>query len=115
MDCPLDYSLCDRVVTVYHREEGVVTRQVLEGCCYLWQQAEETDTLGTRQETRFLLILPGDSQRICVGDRVYDGVGPEEVDWSAFIPARVPGLAQAAYVRPCWWGSRICHYEAGRK
>lgn len=115
MKCPLDYSLCDKTVTIYRRENGKLQRQVVENCYYLWQQDQETDALGTRQVTRFLLIIPGENQRIFVGDRVYDGVGPEEVDWASFLPVTVPGLGEVAYVRPCWWGSRVCHFEAGRK
>lgn len=115
MDCPLDYSLCDRTVTIYRKENGVVQRLVAEGCYYVWQVAEETDVLGTRQVTRFLLIMPGACQRVFVGDRIYDGVGPEAVDWASFIPVKVPGVAEVAYVRPCWWGSSVCHIEAGRK
>ena len=115
MDCPLDYSLCDKTVTVYRMENGQLQRQVVDGCYYFWQAGEETDALGTRQVTRFLLIMPGQTQRVFPGDRIYDGVGPENVDWPAFLPVNVAGLSQVAYVRPTWWDGRVCHVEAGRK
>lgn len=115
MDCPLDYSLCDKTVTVYRMENGKLQRLVVEGCYYVWQVGQETDALGTRQITRFLLIMPGSCQRVFPGDRIYDGVGPEEVDWPTFLPTNVPGLSQVAYTRPTWWAGSICHVEAGRK
>lgn len=117
MECPIDYSLCDRVVTVYRKEKGVIQRLVVEGCYYVWQQVQRTDVLGTRQETLFLLVMPGSCQRVFVGDRIYDGVGPEvdTIVWQDFIPVKVPGLSEVAYVRPSWWGGEVCHVEAGRK
>ena len=107
MDCPLDYSLCDQTVTVYRMENGQLQRQVVDSCYYVWQVGQETDALGTRQVTRFLLIMPGECLRVFPGDRIYDGVGPEIVN--------VTGLSQVAYVRPTWWAGRVCHVEAGRK
>lgn len=115
MDCPLDYSFCDRTVTVYRMENGGLQRLVVPGCYYVWQVVQQVDAQGPRQETRFLLIMPGSCQRVFVGDRIYDGVGPETVDWDTFLPVCVAGLSQVAYVRPTWWGSTVCHVEAGRK
>lgn len=111
MACPLDYSLCTQTVTVYRPGQ----RLVVEGCYYAYEDHVQTDALGSRMERKFLLIMPGSCQRVFTGDRIYDGIGPEEVDWREFIPVNVPGLSQAAYVRPCWWGGTVCHVEAGRK
>ena len=111
----MDYPFCDRTVTVYRLDRGQVQRLVVENCYYFWEQKQVTDLYGTRQDTKFLLVMPGSCQRVFVGDRIYDGIGPEEVDWREFIPVNVPGLSQAAYVRPCWWGGTVCHVEAGRK
>ncbi len=117
MDCPIDYRLCDQTVTVYRYSQGRLWRQVVEGCYYVHRQVELTDVLGKRLETRFLLIMPGSCQRVWVGDRIYDGVGPEldDIDWQRFIPALVPGLSQVAYTKGFWWGGSIAHMEAGRK
>ena len=115
--CPLDYSLCDRTVTVYRRQGEQIIRQVVENC-YLSRQETQTASLSGRRETQaFLLIVPGKVQRVFPGDRVYDGVGPEVslADWSGFLPVKIPGLCQVSYVQPCYWAGEICHVEAGRK
>ena len=117
MECPLDYSLCDRTVTVYRLQAGQVLRTVVEGCFYRWQTALRTDALGRREETVFLLVMPGDTQRVFPGDRIYPGIGPEvsAQDWPRWLPVNVPGLAEAEYVSPHFWEGRLCHVEAGRK
>jgi len=115
MGCPLDYSLCKQTVTIYRKERGVIQRLVVQGCYYAWEEVQRNDVLGCRRETRFLLVMPGTCQRVFVGDRVYDGVGPETVDWATFLPVLVPGLGEVAYVRPSFWGGDVCHVEAGRK
>lgn len=113
--CPLDYSLCDRTVTVYRVGNGKLQRLVVEGCYYVYEDVELCDVLGKRMERRFLLIMPGSCQRVFRGDRIYDGIGPEAVNWQEFIPAKVAGLSEVAYVRPSFWGGDVCHVEAGRK
>ena len=115
MDCPLDYGFCDRVVTVYRMERGKLQRYVAENCYYVWQDQQVQDVNGTHVERKFLLIMPGEDQRVFAGDRIYDGVGPKDVDWPRFLPELVPGLSQVEYVRPWYWGGGICHVEAGRK
>lgn len=116
MSCPLDYSLCDQTVTLYRYRDGAVERQVAENAWYSYQTAQVTDALGTRQETAFQLILPGDAA-LLPGDRVYDGIGPEitEREWAGFLPVCTPGLSQVQYVKPCYWQGQLCHTEAGRK
>lgn len=109
------YPLCDRTVTVYRQEETGVKRQVLEGCYYHWHTQEHPSDVGLRQDTKFLLILPGDKFSLAIGDRIYDGIGPENVDWDSFLPVLVPGLSQVEYVKPWYLGGRLCHTEAGRK
>lgn len=113
----LDHSLCDRTVTVYRNQGDTVSRLVAEGCYFSWQEEQVVDDMGSRRETLCLLIMPGDTQRVFVGDRVFDGIGPEvkAEDWAAFIPVKVPGLAEISYVKPCHWDGRLCHVEAGRK
>lgn len=113
----LDYRFCDRTVTVYRLENGHVHRTVMQGCYYFWQVQQVCDLYGTRQETKFLLIVPGQDRPVQVGDRIYDGVGPEITpeEWPGFLPVTVPGLGQVAYVRPIWWDGRITHTEAGNQ
>lgn len=112
---PVDHSLCNQTVTVYRNDNGSLQRFVAEDCHYVWEDVTVTDVAGTRFERRFLLIMPGSRQRVFPGDRIYNGVGPEAVNWREFIPVKVEGLSETAYVRPRWWGGEICHVEAGRK
>lgn len=113
----LDYSLCDRTVTIYRRQGEQVLRQVVDGCFFSWQIEQVVDTQGCRRETTCLLVMPGDTQRVFAGDRVFDGVGPEieMKDWAAFIPVKVAGLAEIGYVKPYYWDGALCHVEAGRR
>lgn len=117
MRCPLDYSLCDRTVTVYRKVGDTIVRTVVEGCFLEPTRRRTVDTLGRREEQTFLLIMPGAPQRVFPGDRIYDGVGPTvtEQQWAEFVPAKVPELAVAAYVTAFFWEGRLCHVEAGRK
>lgn len=113
----MDYPFCDRTVTVYRLDRGQVQRLVVENCYYFWEQKQVTDLYGTRQDTKFLLVMPGACQRVFVGDRIYDGIGPEisAQQWPGFLPCAVPGLGQVSYVRCAWWDGQICHVEAGNK
>lgn len=115
--CPIDYSVCRDTVTVYRLQEDKVLRQVVESCFITWEEKFVTDATGTRMGRNFLLILPGDRNEVCLGDRVFDGIGPEITaqQWSAFIPACVPGLGQVNFVKPCRWEGEICHIEAGNR
>ena len=117
MTCPLDYSLCDRTVTVYRKTGDAIDRTVVEGCFLEPTRRRAIDTRGRREEQAFLLIMPGALQRVFPGDRIYDGVGPTVTvqQWAEFVPAKVPGLGVAAYATPFFWEGRLCHVEAGRK
>ena len=117
MNGQVDYALCDQTVTVYHRQGDEIFRSVEEGCWFSRQTEQVTDVQGCRQETKCLLIMPGDRQRIFVGDRVFDGVGPvvDTDGWDSFIPVLVDGLAEISYVKPCYWDGTLCHVEAGRR
>ena len=59
-------------------------------------------------------MLPA-GEDIEIGDRVYDGIGPETVVWEQFLPINTPGLSQVAYVMPCYFRGALHHMEAGRK
>ena len=112
---PLDYSLCDKVVTIYRKEGSSVRRWKEQGCFYQWQLSQQQGVSGARRDTKFLLVLPGRRRKILPGDRIFDGVGPNEVDWARFVPAAVEGLSEVAYVQPFFWEGKLCHVEAGRK
>lgn len=114
MICPMDYSLCDQTVTLYRRRGENITRQVVENAHYAYERRQVTDQYGTREETAFLLVIPGEVE-LQPGDRVYDGIGPEIVDWDGFTPVAVEGLSQAEYVRVWRWQGKACHTTAGRK
>lgn len=107
----LDYSLCDRTVTVYRQENGRLQRLVVDGCYYAWEDALDMG----RFDRKFLLVMPGCCQRVFVGDRIFDGVGPEAVEWKDFIPVKVAGLSEVAYTRPWFYRGVMQHLEAGRK
>ncbi len=116
MQCPLDYSLCNQTVTVYSLQNGAVRRQVIENAWYQFWESEKLDHTGKQRETGCLLVIPGGAE-LRPGDRIYPGVGPQitQKEWTGFLPVHIPGLAQVAYVKPCYWQGQLCHIEAGRK
>lgn len=103
--------LCTQTVTLYSQTPQGVTRRVVTGCFYHWQREQTADGL---EETKFLLVLPA-TQQLRPGDRVYDGIGPEQVVWEQFLPVNTPGLSQIAYVTPYRFQGHLHHIEAGRK
>ena len=111
---PLDYSLCCQTVTAYGVREENVKRQVLENCYFAPETGQEAALTGKSRLKKFLLIIPGDFP-LSPGDRVYAGIGPEQVDLKTFVPAAVPALFEAGFVKPCFWEGSICHWEAGNR
>ena len=108
---PLDYSLCEQTVTLY-RQTG--ERWVIPNT-YLSAQIETpTEPYGKSMAKKFLLIIPGNFL-LYPGDRIYAGIGPEEVQWQSFVPAAEPALFEAGYVKPCLWEGQITHWEAGNR
>ena len=74
------------------------------------------DKTGSRDSNSFLLVIPGNTQAVFVGDKVLMGEGPEvstREQWAAFIPANVPGLCVVKYADPKYWGTQFVHVEAG--
>ena len=112
---PLDYSLCHQTVTVYRKTGGDVSRKVIANACLSAKVSTPNEPYGKSKEKTFLLIIPGDDFLLQTGDRIFDGTGPETVDWQAFVPAAVPELYEAAYVKPCRWEGEITHWEAGNR
>lgn len=111
----MDYSLCSQTVTVYRRSGGEISRQVAENCYLSRQLSTPAVSYGKSMEKKFLLIIPGDALPLQPGDRIFDGIGPERVDWSSFVPAAIPQLYEAAFVKPCCWEGQIVHWEAGNR
>lgn len=114
--CPVDYRLCNQTVTVYHKDGDTITRTVHNRAFLDFRKTLTTDKTGSKESNSFLLVIPGDSQTVFVGDKVLLGEGPEistAKEWTAFVPVKVPGLVVVDYVDPKYWQGRIVHTEAG--
>lgn len=113
---PVNYRLCRQTVTVYHKEDGVITRTVHRRAFLDFRKNQTVDKTGSREANSFLLVIPGTEQMVFVGDKVMLGEGPEvatQADWTALIPAKVPGLCVVKYADPKYWGTQFVHVEAG--
>ena len=106
---PLDYSLCDRTVTVYHREG--LTRQVLSGVYYASTARRETAGGREEKKTGFQLVVPG-AASLSPGDKVLPGVGPEDTPWAGLNTAEFPELGVIGAVTPRYFGGKLVHTEA---
>ena len=106
---PLDYSLCQMTVTVYHREG--LTCQVLEGVHYEFTD-QRTVKGGIVEKTRhFQLVIPGD-RPIHPGDKVVLGVGPLTARWQNLTVENTPTLGLVTSVQPRYYQGKVCHIEA---
>lgn len=114
--CPVDYRFCNQTVTVYHKERDSITRTVYDRAFLDYKKTQSVDKLGSKEVNSFLLVIPGSIQSVFVGDKVFDGVGPEIADakaWATFIPSIVAGLVVVSYADPKKWNGQIVHTEAG--
>ena len=87
--CPVDYRLCTQTVTVYHKSGEEYIRTVYDRAFLDHKKTQTVDKTGSKDANSFLLVIPGDTQSVFAGDKVYDGIGPEIVsreDWASFIP-----------------------------
>ena len=111
------YGLCQQTVTVYRMQDGQVHRQVIPNCSFSVQEEQQTGLMGAQILRRFLLIVPGASQQVFVGDRIMGGIGPlvTAAQWADFIPSCVDGLVQVGYAQPFYQDGVMCHTEAGEK
>ena len=107
--------LCDAAVTVYRKDGIGVTRQVVENCFYHYGDVQEDSLLGEQLIRPFLLVTAPGAYTPRPGDRVYGGIGPEEVVWEEFLPCTTEALGEIAYVTPWYLGGELHHYESGRK
>lgn len=113
---PVSYDLCDQTITVYHTDGKAYTRKVIDGAFLDYRKTETTSNTGNREANGFLLVIPGDTVPVSVGDKVMMGEGPEvntREQWATLIPSRVPGLVVVQYVDPKYWRGQIVHTEAG--
>ena len=106
---PLDYSLCQMTVTVYHREG--LTRQVIEGVHYEFTTRREVRDGVARVTRGFHLVIPGQAP-IAPGDKVVLGIGPEVQRWEELTVAGTDTLGVVTSVQPRYWQGRLCHTEA---
>lgn len=135
---PVDYSLCNQTVTLYHatfENNGFqCTRTVFRGAFFDAKKVQTVDKIGSKDSYSFLLILPSgwDGRPVWAGtapapqgrelfdlkpgDKVFLGDGPEptgRVFWNSFIPASVPGLVVVKDMDVKYWNGSVCHIEAG--
>ena len=115
---PVDYQLCNQTVTVYHWDGAeTYTRKVIRKGAFLeFKKVQNVDKTGSKEANPFLLVIPGASVPVAVGDKVIHGEGPEVATreaWAAFIPAKTPGLGVIKYVDPKYWRGSVVHVEAG--
>ncbi len=103
-----DYRLCDRTVTVYHREG--LTRQVYHGAFYEYTRALP-ETPGVKAEEEFLLVIPGQEQMLFPGDRVIAGEGPQLDSWEELNRGNFPTLSEIRQVKCRFFGGKMCHCE----
>jgi len=110
---PVDYSLCNQTVTVYHQnDDKTVARTVYENAFLDFRKNQNINKTGSTESNSFLLVIPG-SVSLSVGDKVLLGIGPTSIAWADYIPSKVPGLVVIKYVDPKYWRGVQCHVEAG--
>ena len=114
---PVHYGLCNQTVTVYHWDgKDTYTRKVIKNAFLDFNKTQNVDKTGSSEANAFLLVIPGASVPVSVGDKVLHGEGPEIATrdaWAAFIPSRVEGLVVVKYVDPKYYRGQIVHTEAG--
>ena len=114
--CPVDYRLCNQTVTIYHNEGTNFTRKVIHTAFLDFKKTQNVDKTGSTEVNSFLLVIPGETVPVAVGDKVMLGEGPEistREAWASFIPAKIPGLVVVKYVDPKYWQGAVVHTEAG--
>lgn len=111
------YRLCDQTVTVYHREgAGEITRTVIRRAFLDSQKNMNVVRTGSSESNSFLLVIPGSTVPVHVGDKVVRGEGPEvttDAQWRELIPTKVEGLVVVKHVDPKWYRGELVHTEAG--
>jgi len=112
---PLNDCLCRQTVTVYRKTGEEISRKVARECYLSASISAPTESYGKSMEKKFLLIIPGDEVPLQPGDRIFAGIGPETVDWQAFVPATIRELYEVSFAKPCYWEGELTHWEAGNR
>ena len=111
------YRLCDQTVTVYHREgANRITRTVFRRAFLDNRKNLTVDRTGSAEANGFLLVIPGSTVPVAVGDKVMRGEGPEvttDAQWRELIPAKAEGLVVVKHVDPKFYRGELVHTEAG--
>ena len=107
---PLDYSLCDQTVTLYRKSGETVTRKVIPNAYLSKKVSTPNEGYGKSKEKTFLLIIPEDFD-LQPGDRVFRGIGPEEVNWQTFVSAYIEALYEVGRVKKQLWEGEVTHVE----
>lgn len=112
---PVDYGLCNQTVTVYHWNSAGPERKVFRNAFLDFRKNRNVEKTGSAESNSFLLVIPGGTVPVAVGDKVILGEGPEITaqEWASFIPSKVYGLVVVKYVDPKYWNGVIVHTEAG--
>lgn len=113
---PVDYRLCCQTITVYHFDGQTYSRKIIDNAFLDFKKAQNVTKTGSGEVNSFLLVIPGATVPVAVGDKVMAGNGPDvstREEWAALIPSKVPGLVVVRYVDPKYWMGSICHTEAG--
>lgn len=115
---PVDYSLCNQTVTIYHWDgKDTYTRRVIaEGAFLDFKKVQGVAKTGSTEVNSFLLVVPCSEIQVAVGDKVLLGEGPEvstREDWAGLIPSKAPRLVVVKWVDPKYWKGRLVHVEAG--
>ena len=114
---PVDYRLCNQTVTLYHWDKkDTYARKVIHNAFLDFRKTQNVDKTGSKEVNTFLLVIPGASVPVSVGDMVMLGEGPEiatREDWAALVPSETEGLVVVRYVDPKYWRGSIVHTEAG--
>lgn len=108
---PLDYTLCNQTVTVYHR--GTLERTVVENAYYDYREEETVDDGQVDRSVRFSLIVPGRLD-IQPGDKVLPGRGSEIEgmgQWMLLTAGALSGLGVVKSVSYKYWKGAVCHTE----
>lgn len=111
------YRLCRQTVTVYHRAgTDQITRTVHRRAFLDFRKNLNVNRTGSAEANSFLLVIPGGTAAVAVGDKVMNGEGPEvttDAQWRDLIPTKVEGLVVVKYVDPKYYRGELVHTEAG--
>lgn len=114
---PVDYSQCNQTVTIYHWDGASnYTTTVIENAFFEHKKTQNVDKTGRHEASSFLLVIPGSTVPVAVGDKVLKDRG-EEIStreaWAALNPSKVTGLVVVQWVDPKYWRGAVVHTEAG--